>query len=105
MWEMGIVERLFNAHELGVQQLEKEKKAAELYKEAIRLVRRNVVKEKVVDISGKLIKYDKNQLEEEVLEASEVIDKLERIETDEIRHIKTVHDMLATYDFLMSGGS
>ncbi len=103
LWQMGTVERLFNAHELGAQQLEKEKMAVELYKEAIHLARKNVVKEKVVDISGKLIKTNRNGLQEEVCEASEVIDILERIEIDEIGHVKTVHDMLATYDLLTGG--
>ncbi len=105
VWQMGITERLFDARKLGTQQLEKEKMAVELYKEVVHVARMNVVKEKVLEFSGKLIKTDRNGLQEEVREASEVIDRLERIEIDEIRHVKTVHDMLATYDFLMGGES
>ncbi len=105
VWQMGIIERLFNARKLGAQQLENEKIAVGLYKEIVRVARKNVVKEKVFDFSGQLIKTDRNGLQEKVPEASEVIDKLERIEIDEIRHVKTVQDMLATYDFLMGGES
>ena len=101
IWQMNPIERLFDARKVGNQQLEKEKMAVEMYKEAIRLARRNVVKVKVEDFYGKLIRTNKHGLQEEVLEASEVIDRLERIEVDEINHVKTVHGMLATYDFLM----
>ena len=105
VWQMSTIERLFDAHKQGAQQLEKENMAVELYKEAIKVARANLVKEKVFDFSGKLIKYDKNGLQEEVREASEVIATLERIEIDEVRHVRTVQDMLATYDFLEGGES
>ena len=100
-WQVNPVERLFDASKVGNQQLEKEQMAVEMYKEAIRLARGNMVKVKVEDFSRKLIRTNKHGLQEEVIEASELIDRLERIEVDEINHVKIVHDMLATYDFLM----
>ena len=100
VWPINTVERDFKFHERRGQQLEKEKMAVELYKEAISLVRGNVVRDKVEDYSGKLVKYDRKGLQKEVRRASEVVGILERIENDEIRHVKMVKDMRATYDFL-----
>jgi rubrerythrin len=105
VWQMDTIERLFDAHATGVQQLEKEKMAVELYKQAIHLVRKNLVTEKVRDFAGKLVKTNRNGLQEEVCEACEVITQLERIQIDEVRHVETVHDMLATYDFFKGGES
>ncbi|MFC1977423.1 hypothetical protein ACFLWS_04060 [Chloroflexota bacterium] len=95
-----IVERIFNAREQGIQQLEREKAAVELYKQAILLARNNVVHEKVEYLSEKFIKFDKRGFRQEIHKASEVISILERIEEDEIRHAKTVQGMLETYSFL-----
>ncbi len=55
-WDLNIIERHYDFQKRRGQQLEKEKTAAELYKEAIRLVRGNVVEEKVEVISGRCIK-------------------------------------------------
>ncbi|MFC2035657.1 ferritin-like domain-containing protein [Chloroflexota bacterium] len=103
-WQMGVIEKTFDAREHGTQQLEREKEAVELYKQAILVARNNTVKEKVEEFSGKYIKSGKGGLQQEVRKASEVISILERIEADEIRHVRVVEDMLKTYSFL-SGGS
>lgn len=95
-WQINTIERSINALEMGNQQLEKEKMALEFFKEAIRLVRRNMVKTKVIDSFGKFIRTNKNGRDEEVVEAGEVINSLERMAIDENNHIKKVHDMLAT---------
>ncbi|MEE9516825.1 MAG: hypothetical protein V3V52_06960 [Candidatus Adiutricales bacterium] len=104
-WNINAVERYYDVNERRGQQLEKEKAAAELYKQAIRLVRENIVKEKVEDISGKLINTGRRGLREEVRKASELVGILERIELEEEKHVRMIQDLLATYDFLMGGES
>ncbi len=104
-WNINAVERYYDVNERRGQQLEKEKAAAGLYKQAIRLVRENIVKEKVEDISGKLINTGRRGLREEVRKASELVGILERIELEEEKHVRMIQDLLATYDFLMGGES
>lgn len=99
-YKVSVVERMYDHSERRGQQLEKEKKAIESYKRVISYVRSNVAKEKVEELNGKYFKKAKKGFEEEIFTATEIINKLQRIQYDEVKHVRMIEDMIATYDYL-----
>ena len=100
-WQLGIVERLDNAEKLLAQQLEKEKKALELYKHAKLVATKSTRKIKAQDFFGRLIRLEQ-ELPQGVVEVDEIIRLLDREIIDESNHIRMVKNSIATLDMLMS---
>ncbi len=89
-FEMLAIDRMVDIHSLLVEQLGKEKLAESLYKEARLIAQNNQAKEK--GLFGKLMSIREEPKKE--ISRSEVIEKLERLELDEMGHAKRVETML-----------
>ena len=100
-WVIDIVDRLVDVDNLLDHQLKKEKLALSLCQEAKRVAEKNKVKVQVKDFFGRLIRME-DELPYDVVNISDVISTLDRIIIDEQRHIKLVHNSIATLNMLMN---
>jgi bacterioferritin (cytochrome b1) len=100
-WVIDVVDRLVDVDNLLDHQLKKEKLALSLCQEAKREAEKNKVKVQVRDFFGRLIRME-DELPYDVVNASDVISTLDRIIIDEQRHIKLVHNSIATLNMLMN---
>ncbi len=101
IWQIEVIDRLVDAENMLTHQLGKEKEALSLYQEAKRVVERNKVKVQVRDFFGRLIRME-DELPYDVVNIDDVFSTLDRIIIDEQRHIKLVHDSIATLNMFMN---
>ena len=89
-FEILTIDRMIDVNKALVEQLGKEKLAESLYKEARLIAQENQAKEK--GLFGKLMGIREEP--QKVVSRSEVIEKLKRLELDEMGHTKRVEIML-----------
>ena len=99
-WLPNTLPRLVGVDYVLEQQLEKEKAARDLYTEARKIAMANKTTVKVGGIFN--IFRGKDMSEEDVVSYEQVIHDLDRLISDETRHIRVVEDSLATHKALMS---
>ena len=100
-WTINVIDRLVDVDRMLALQLEKENIALSLCQEAMRIAERNKVKVQVRDFLGRLIRME-DELPIDVVNVDDVLGTLERIATDEKRHIKLAHNSIATLDMHMN---
>ena len=89
-FEMLTIDRMVDIHSLFVGQLGMEKLAESLYKEARLIAQNNQAKKK--GVFGKLMSIGEEPKKD--VSRSEVIERLKRLELDEMGHTKRVETML-----------
>ena len=97
-WVLGTIERLVDVGECLTQQLEKEKSAISLYKEAKQLVEKNKVKLKGKGFLDRLLGGAE---EVKAVDAAYIVGICERNRVEEERHIRLVDDSMKTLKALM----
>ncbi len=101
VWLPSILPRLVDVAGILEQQLEKEKAAQDLYKEARKVAIANKTTVKKGGISS-MFQKARNIPESEVIHADQIISKLDRLISDEERHIRVVSDSIATITMLLN---
>lgn len=99
-WDIEVVSRVPDVQALLNDQLKREKTVVPIYTEAKKIAERNLTKIKTGGFLNRLLdKVDTNPLD-----ANEVIKTLDRIISDERRHIRLCEDSIATLDMLENKG-
>ena len=94
-WVIDVIDRMVDVDKMLALQLEKEKAALLLYKEARRVAEKNKFTVQVRDFLGRLIRME-DELPIDVVNVNDIFGTLDRIIIDEQHHIKLVHDSIAT---------
>jgi len=98
-WRIDTIDRMVDVGSMLVQQLAKEKAAQSVYQEARRIAEKNQVKTKVRDVLGEFTKM-RDEADDDVIRASDVISVLERLASEEQTHIRLAEDTIATLKML-----
>ena len=98
-WRIDTIDRMVDVGSMLVQQLAKEKAAQSVYQEARRIAEKNQGKTKVRDFLGKFTRM-RDEADDDVVKASDVISVLERLASEEQTHIRLAEDTIATLNML-----
>ena len=100
-WQLGAIERLDDVEKLLLKQLDKEKAVISLYKEARQVAKQNTIKVQVRDFFGRQIRM-KDELPVDIVNASNVINTLDRHAAEEVIHVRLAEDSIATLNMYMN---
>jgi len=100
VWFPGTLPRLVGVIDTLEKQLEKEKTARDLYTEAKKIAMANKITVKLGGVFN--IFRTKDILEKDIVPFEQIINDLDRLVSDEERHIRVAEDSIATFKALVS---
>jgi len=100
VWQAGVLPRIVGVVDVMENQLDKEKFAIATYTEARKIVLNYKKKVRVRNIFGKIIRV-RDGIGEDLLTADEIVNSLNILIADEVRHARLVEDSIATLNMYL----